>query len=200
MRRPSPGLLPLLILALGASGCGRDEIKTYRVAKEPAAVPAPALDTSDRAMANTAVTTASGPGLRWTAPASWSVGPANPKRKATYLIPGEAGATAELAITAFPGDVGGRLANVNRWRNELSLPPIAASELDAALQHLHVGDFHIDVVELVSPGTPPAKRVISALVPHDNSTWFFKLTGPDALVASEKAAFIAFLQTLRPQS
>jgi hypothetical protein len=40
--------------------------------------------------------------------------------------------------------------------------------------------------------------VLGALVPHAGATWFFKLDGPDAVVAREKSAFIAFLQTLRP--
>ena len=149
------------------------------------------------AMANTAVTTASGPGLVWTAPADWSAGPDRPMRKATLLIPGEAGGPgAELAITAFPGDVGGNLANVNRWRQQLSLPPIGEAELGGALQHMDVGALHLDVVELVGGN---GQRVLGAIVPHAGATWFFKVTGPDALVAANKDAFLAFLRTVRPQ-
>ncbi len=208
MRRP---ILPALLCVLGAlsfTACRKDEIVTYRVAKDPAPAAAPAADPAatsapggaQATMANTAVTTASGPGLAWTAPAAWTAGPERPMRKATLLIPGEAGATAELAITAFPGDVGGNLANVNRWRQQLSLPPIGEAELGGALEHLHVGDLHIDVVELVGPGSPPAQRVLGAIVPYAGATWFFKVTGPDALVAREKAAVLAFLQTIRPQN
>jgi hypothetical protein len=151
-------------------------------------------------MANTAVTTASGPGLAWTAPAHWQAGPERAMRKATYFVPGPDGTKAELSVTAFPGDVGGNLANLNRWRQQLGLPPIDAAQLGSALEHLHAGSFHIDVAELIGPGTPPAKRVLGAIVPHAGATWFFKLDGPDALVAKEKPAFLAFLQTLRPQT
>jgi hypothetical protein len=35
---------------------------------------------------------------------SWSIGPAD--------------AAADLAVTVFPGDVGGRVANFNRWRQQ----------------------------------------------------------------------------------
>ncbi len=202
--------VPLLVslTALVFTGCRREEIRTYTVKKDPAAsapsaaatdattAPAPG---SDAAMRNTAVTTADGRGLAWTAPAHWTVGPEKAMRKATYLVPGENGAPgAELAVTAFPGDVGGTLANINRWRGQLSLPPIGETELASALTHLDVGPLHLDHVELASAGTPPARRVLGALVPHAGATWFFKLDGPDAVVAREKAAFLAFLQTLRP--
>ena len=152
-------------------------------------------------MANTRVDTASGPALAWEVPAGWSAGPERPMRKATLLIPGEAGAPgAELSVTAFPGDVGGNLANVNRWRQQLSLPPIGEAELGSALQHLDVGALHVDFVELVGPAKPPAspQSVLGAIVPYAGATWFFKLTGPDALVARERDAFLAFVRSLRP--
>ena len=202
----------LLVAMLSLSACRRDEVRTYSVQKDPAAAPsAPAASPSTpsaapaaaapagASMANTAVTTASGPGLAWTAPAHWQAGPERPMRKATFFINGDADAKAELSITAFPGDVGGNLANVNRWRQQIGLPALTADQLGGALQHIHVGDFHVDVAELVGPGTPPAKRVLGAIVPHAGATWFFKLDGPDALVAREKDAFFAFLDTLSVQ-
>lgn len=193
------GLLALLV------GCRRDEVRTYTTPKEqaPAAIPAAAkapMADADAMMRNTPVTTASGPGLAWTAPAHWTDGGERPMRKATFVITAEDGSTAELAVTAFPGDVGGNLANVNRWRQQLGVGPVSEAELGRLLQHVHVADFHIDVAELTGPGSPPAKRVLGAIVPYQGSTWFFKLDGPDALVSREKAAFFAFLQTLRPQS
>ena len=212
MRRASFSILVALLgtCVLGAAGCRRDEIRTYAVEKEPAA-PAPKAPAGPHAgtmpspvgapgasMANTRVDTASGPALAWDAPAGWNAGPERPMRKATLLIPGENGGPgAELAVTAFPGDVGGNLANVNRWRQQLSLPPIPESELGSALRHLDVGGLHIDHVELVGTAAP-AQRVLGAIVPHGGATWFFKLSGPDALVARERETFLAFLRTLRP--
>jgi hypothetical protein len=214
--------LSCLVAAAALSACRKEEIVTYRVVKDHGATPAAAPATAQPAspalaapaaptpgatpaqtdmanMANTAVTTASGPGLAWTVPAGWSAGPERAMRKATLLIPGEAGAPgAELAITAFPGDVGGNLANVNRWRQQLALAPIGEAELRGALQHLDIGSLHVDVVELIGTGSP-AQRVLGAIVPHAGATWFFKLTGPDALVAAQKESFLAFIKTVRPQ-
>ncbi len=212
---------------LAFSGCREAKITSYRVPKEappPAAVNAASLDPHSDPhaglgippvnsgsmpvasgpvdMASTPVPTATGDALVWTAPEHWQSRPASPMRKATLIIPGDAeGQQAELAITAFPGDVGGNLANVNRWRQQLQLAPIGASELRATLTHVHAGDLHIDIAELLGPAPTDGtlrQRVLGAIVPFNGATWFFKLTGPDALVAREKNAFYAFVQTIRP--
>lgn len=213
-------ILPVLATLLAVAGCRDAEIATYRVPKEappPAAVNATSADPHaglgippveagplplPADMASTEVPTASGADLAWTAPAGWQSRPASTMRKATYIIPGQTGEeNAELAVTAFPGDVGGNLANLNRWRQQLGLPPIAASQLGAALHHVHAGGLHIDVAELLGPAPSDGQarqRVLGAIVPHQGSTWFFKLTGPDALVSREKQTFLDFIQTLRP--
>lgn len=157
----------------------------------PAAAPAVAAPPAPD-MAGPPVVKAAGPGLKWRAPVHWQEKPASSMRKATFLITGADGAVAELAVTAFPGEVGGELANVNRWRGQLSLPPIAAGELAGAVQRLTVNGLPVVLVEL----TGGAPAVLGAMVPHAGSTWFFKLTGPADLVAAEKPAFLAFVQTL----
>ena len=85
--------------------------------------------------------------------------------------------------------------------NEASIP-IDADDLNSVLTHIHVGDLHIDLAELLGPAPAdegkPRLRVLGAIVPHNGATWFFKLTGPDALVAREKNAFIAFIQSIQP--
>ena len=118
-------------------------------------------------------------------------------RKGSYTVPGADGAEADLSITAFPGDVGGNLANVNRWRGQLELPPLPEGELSSSLQHLDIGDLHVDVVEFANTQSAKPQRMIGAIVPFGGSTWFFKLTGPDTLVAKERDAFLAFLQTIK---
>src|SRR5882724_4414392 len=128
-------LVPLALASLVLlSACRDPKVTSYRVPKETpeplppiltGALPAgssPSTPGSD--MAATAVPTASGDGLAWTAPANWTVKPASAMRKGSYRVPGPDGTDADLSITAFPGDVGGRLANVNRWRGQLELPPL----------------------------------------------------------------------------
>ncbi len=211
-------LFSALATLLTSSGCRDAKIVSYRVPKEsppPAAAnphagmglpsdsgaAAPGGPMSGN-MAGTPVPTASDGDLTWTAPAAWQARPASAMRKATFIIAGDApGEQAELAVTAFPGDVGGNLANVNRWRTQLQLPPITAGELGAALVPVEAGNLHAELAELVGPapvGDKPRQRVLGVIVPFNGATWFFKLSGPDALVAREKDAFLSFLKTLQP--
>ena len=117
-------------------------------------------------------------------------------RKGTYSISGDGG-DAELTITAFPGDVGGDLANLNRWRSQVELPPIPQSEFASAAQKLERNGLRLTVVDIGGTGAKP-QRIRGAMIPHGGSTWFFELLGPDVTVAKEMAAFMAFLDTIKP--
>jgi hypothetical protein len=202
-----------IAVTLLLTACGRDEVTSYRVPKEPdpvlpSAAAAPAAESGPMgpmaggpmaggAMANTAVPTAEGPSLVWSAPAAWRVKPASAMRKGSYAISGPGGADADLSITAFPGDVGGDLANVNRWRGQLQLPPLDASALEGAVARFQAHGLAFAVVELAGAAPANRQRILGAIVPVDGSTWFFKLMGPDAVVAAAKPAFLEFLQSVR---
>lgn len=148
-------------------------------------------------MANTAVPTASGADLTWTAPSHWQSKAGSSMRKGTFVITGEGGATAELAITAFPGDVGGEVANVNRWRGQIQLAAVSATDAGAALTRLSVNGLNIAVLDIANPNLNPPVRMLGGMVPFTGATWFFKLTGPDTLVAKEKTAFLEFMKTVK---
>jgi hypothetical protein len=195
-----PFLCAILLASLAMSGCRDREITAYRAPKDPAvAMPgaggptAPAVDN----MANTAVPTG-GDSLTWTAPTAWTAKPASAMRKGSFAIK-EGDAEADLSITSFPGDTGGLLANLNRWRGQISLPPLAPDQLDANREHVDIGSLHVDVVDFVGTANGTPTRIVGAIVPVGSETWFFKLMGPDALVAKEKSAFREFLNTVRPR-
>lgn len=204
------------LLALGA--CHDPKVTTYRVPKEAdqgvanadAQVPAMAAAPAEDPHANAAPTAApagmpaqphavaSGASLTWTAPTGWQSKQVGSMRKATYELSGPAGATAELAISAFPGDVGGESANVNRWRGQVGLNPLSDADAAAAIQRIEANGLKIGVVDLVDTSAADPVHMLGAMVPFDGSTWFFKLLGPDATVAPQKPAFVAFLKTLKP--
>jgi hypothetical protein len=76
---------------------------------------------------------------------------------------------------------------------------VGQSEFEAATQHLDRNGLHMTVVDVAGTGAN-AQRILGAMVPFQGATWFFKLTGPDKLVAQEKAAFTAFLDTVKPSA
>ncbi|MBI2814772.1 MAG: hypothetical protein HYX71_10850 [Opitutae bacterium] len=209
---PRPLASAAVVLLLLLNGCRDREIMAYRAPKDPVPPVQPAAPGSGQLppdhpplgggagvdMANTAVPTG-GDSLIWTAPAAWTAMPDRPMRKATFALKGADGTAADLAITAFPGDTGGLLANVNRWRGQIGLPSLAEAEVAAGLDHLDANGLHIDVVDMVGSAGGAPTRLLGAIIPHRGETWFVKLTGPDALVAREKPAFLEFLRTVRPR-
>jgi len=198
----------LAAAALVLSGCRDREVTAYRAPKDPSpklpempaghpptgqapAAGAPAA-AAPGAMTGS-VPTAEGAALVWAAPANWTPKALGSMRKGSYAITGDAGATADLAITAFPGDTGGLFANVNRWRGQVGLGPIEAAQLDANTQSIEANGLKMIVVEATGSGN----TLLGAIVPYNGQTWFFKLLGPEALVAREKPAFREFLNTVK---
>src|SRR5690606_30325520 len=102
-------------------------------------------------------------------------------RKGSYDLPGDDGSVADLSIIAFPGDVGGLLANVNRWRKQISLPPLVGSELDAHTKDLGIGSRRATMVDFASNANGAPTRIIAAIIRHGANTWVFKLMGSDDL-------------------
>ena len=183
----SPRLFSIGLVAatLLIAGCGDEKVETYRIPKEKdpelpaAAAPdsaGPGSPAAGASMADTAVPTASGSDLTWSAPDGWSAKAASAMRKGSYTVPG-GGGEADLSITAFPGDVGGELANVNRWRGQVGLGPLAPQDLDASVSRVQSNGLTLTLVELQAGGAA-GKSILGAIVPFGGSTWFFKLTGP----------------------
>jgi hypothetical protein len=130
-----------------------------------------------------------GASLLWQAPADWQNLPGSAMRRGSYAL----GGGAEVAITAFPGEVGGVLANVNRWRGQAGLAPVDETGLGQATTPIESNGLHFLLVDAEGGSA----SVVAALLPWNGATWFFKLTGPADAVAKAKPAFLAFLKTVR---
>ncbi len=203
---PSRPLLLSLCLApvLFLLGCDeKPKVVTYSVPKEKStsAPTAPAISSAPMADANSsaAMSAAGLPQVSSAAAAQFSPGPVpahwradtdKPMRQGSWSIPGPDGSTADWSITVFPGDVGGDLANVNRWRGQIQLGPISAAELPAALQPISVGGIPGKAVLL--PG--PTQTVYGIILPRGPETWFFKFTGTAATFSSEKSSLQSFAE------
>lgn len=202
-------LIPCIAVVLLGTACRDAKVASYRVPKEKdqqmpgiaadAAAPTAPANAADPAaapgMAATPVVTAGGSGLTWTAPTAWKTKAASSMRKGSYTVSG-AGGEADLSITAFPGDVGGEVANINRWRGQISLPPLGEGEAAAAVSRATQADLNLTIVDFGGTGAN-AQRIVGAMVPYGGATWFFKLMGPDAVVAEAKPAFLEFLKTVK---
>ncbi|HMD60592.1 MAG TPA: hypothetical protein VKG78_04140 [Opitutaceae bacterium] len=181
-------LLAVAGICCGLAGCRDRGVTSYRIPKEPDAEAATAPEAA----------AAGAPEIRWTAPDGWQPQAASAMRQGSYLVPGAAGAAADVSIVSFPGTGGDDLANINRWRDQLKLTPVTAAEVAGQVQSVPgaVGQFILaDLEGAVSERG--AARILGAWLRQPDRVWFFKMMGPSDLVGAQKDAFIALLQSVR---
>jgi hypothetical protein len=145
--------------------------------------------------ANTASSekTSEKPQIKWDVPQGWSPAPASVMRYASFTVTGESGDKIDISVVTFPGDGGSDAENVNRWRQQIGLPAADASTLKSAIVPVKSGDTDFPSIDM----TGTKSRVLAAWARRDGRTWFFKLTGPNAVVEKEKPKFVKFLQSVR---
>ncbi len=131
---------------------------------------------------------------QWKAPPHWKAQPLTAMRKGSFLITGENNSRAEVSITSFGGMAGGILANINRWRGQIGLAAISEPDLEKNAETTHIQGHHITIVNMAGKG---GQRILGAITPHGEETWFFKISGDDQLVQSQKPALIEFLKTVK---
>jgi len=196
-----PSLLTLSAAALLCACKPEPRVVRYEAAPEATATaetaapaaqsPAPAAPTL-QAPASMKAEAAGFSAPKWAAlPAGWSVGPENAMRKGTFIVPGPDGSKAELAVTVFPGSVGGLTANVNRWRGQIGLPPADEASIRASAQEAKVGPD--SGMRFIMKSGDGAKATDAVMVPKGGSTWFLKLSGDTKAVESAGAAFVKFI-------
>lgn len=132
----------------------------------------------------------------WVAPSHWGPGPASSMRRGSYRVDGAGGTTIDIAVTTFPGDVGGLLPNLNRWRQQIGLPPITHAELPTAASTIQVGGQQAIWADFTGSGARP-QRTLVAQFQVGGESWFFKATGDATLVSSEEANIRAFVESVR---
>ena len=191
---PARHLIALSLLAFVA-GCGRDDVKVYRVAKEnPSAPPQAAMPDG-----HPDISTAANPQLKWKTPEGWNEVPPGDMRVASFTVKGKEGKQADVRVIPLPGAAGGDAANVNRWRGELGLSPLTPEEVQKAAQKIEVGGAPAELHDIVgkNPKSSEPTRILGAIQHREGMAWFFKMTGDSQLVAEQKSAFIELLKSFQ---
>lgn len=195
-----------LMTALAAAcltGCGREEVRVYQAPKDQAAAPVvtdphAGLDMTSGMAAAGLDRPSSASGLKWQTPAGWKEQPSGQMRVGFFTVAGEHNQQAEVTIIPLSGRAGSDLDNVNRWLAQIGSPPVTSEQLAALGQPVPVAASPGQLYDLSGPeSSNPRKRTLAAVARRDGTAWFFKMTGDDALVAAQKAAYIGFLETAR---
>jgi hypothetical protein len=184
-----------LIAAL--AGCGRDDVRTYRVPKETQppqqlaqAQPLPA-DHPDISG------TPARPAIQAKAPAGWEEAPLGAMRVASYRVKSANGKTADISVVPLGGMAGRDLDNVNRWRGQIGLKPIGDVDLAKLAEAVQIGGQEGKLYEMVGQNADSGEktRMLAAIVRRGDTAWFFKILGEDGLVSEQKPAFVEYLQS-----
>ena len=132
------------------------------------------------------------PQIKWQMPSGWSEVPASAMRYASF----SAGANdnkVDVSIVTFPGEGGSDADNVNRWRQQIGLPPMNPSAVATEIEPLTSEGAPFSIVDIAGTNA----RTLAAWTRRDGHVWFFKATGPNAAVEKEKSNFVKFIQSVR---
>jgi len=214
-------LVSLLLLA----GCGSsdDEIRVYQVSRPDSMPPsetaprpamAPTADAPTQPKGPSQATPSGQGGMQmlpgmdsqveqisdatWTAPEGWEEFPPNPPRKGNFNIQREGSDAVLATVTAFPGTVGGLLANVNRWRGEVGLEPLREDQLEGLLKTVYVDGRTAYIVDLTREHSGAGvNSTLGAIIPRDDSTWFVKIMGDSAVLATQVPKLKEFMESMQ---
>jgi hypothetical protein len=180
-------------------GCQKDAAKEEAAAKPAqtaAAAPKPAAAPSAKPKPPAAKR------LEWDDPKAWKKIPASGMRYMSYQIPPVAGEKeiAELNVFVLGGDIE---SNIQRWIDEfsnydvktLSRSDRVVNDMTQAVVEIPKGTFSGG---MSSGGATDNFGLLGAIVvTPENSTYFFKLTGPSGTVAAARPAFYQLLDSVR---
>jgi hypothetical protein len=140
------------------------------------------------AMPQVAAPTSNKPEIKWDVPSDWSPAPTSAMRYASFAVPAD---HVDISVVTLPGDGGDDLGNINRWRQQLGLPPSNATT--SSIVPLKTNETTFSTIDIAGANT----RTVAAWTRKDGHAWFFKLTGPSNGVEKEKPNFVKFVQSVR---
>ena len=202
----------LLIGVFSIAGCGkkdgRIEIVDTRIATHSPPLPSrpasarerfnmqgPSFDQGDSDAANASLP------FKWDTPPGWQeIAPVS-MRMINFRI-GES-ANVDCYVTVLPGQGGGMAENINRWRGQMSLPPLSEQEILQMPQKKLLGRNATYILcdgAFKGMGQESANEgytLAGMLLHHVGLSIFVKLIGPSDLVKPELDHFDSFCSSLR---
>jgi hypothetical protein len=190
--------LALPALVLGA-GCGEYEIQTYRAPKGAVTEASAAPQSTETAAENREGASRTGR-PDWAVPEGWRrVESESAMRAATFEAGGGDASEVEIAVTALSGRAGGVRPNVNRWRRQIGLEPLSQKAIEQGLSRFEAGAREGYFVDMVGPEKRERNRVVGAILPGAQRTWFVKARAPAEALDPHLDALRAFARSFRPR-
>lgn len=203
----------VVVMALFVAGCGGDE-PTPTLGSGPGdessrsarTLPVPGQEmTEGRPQAGTAAGT-----LAWSVPAGWiEEEPATPMRNYQYRLPGGNGDGECIVFYFGPGEGGDPMSNARRWAGQFvqpdgssSLEVMKVTTLDSTsvpVQMVEVtGTYDGGMTMTAQPAEArPGHMLLGGIAQGPDGPWFFKVTGPEATIREQRAAFVGMMESIR---
>jgi hypothetical protein len=177
------------IIPLVLAACNNEKISVYRIPKENNQV---SLQNGSGSLAPPPPANPAS----WTKPDGWTEKTLSEMRLGSFDVKGSDGESADVSVTAFPGDAGGLDSNVNRWREQVHQPALQGEQLSQSWQEETVDGVPTIIVDLQSPaGAEKVSGILGAVMRTANRTWFVKMSGPPDLLQAQKTNFLQFVQS-----
>lgn len=192
------------LMILATAGCNRDSVKVYHADANDAATPTPPPMAASGGMPSSmpegmvAPDNSGQPTLQFALPAGWEKKTPTQMRVASFMV-SQDGKQADVSVIPLGGLAGTDPANVNRWRGQVGLAALSEDDVAKLAEKVSVGDEPAGLYDLAgtTPGSGEAERILGVMLHRNETSWFFKMTGDAALVATQKPAFISFLKSLQ---
>jgi hypothetical protein len=135
----------------------------------------------------------------WQVPAGWQETPGGQFLVAKFIVTGADKAQAAVNVSMSAGEGGGLTGNVNRWRRQIGLGELSEAEVNKLASATDMGGTKATFVDMAGTDakTGQKTRLVGAMVPRPDQTWFYKLMGSESVVEREKDAFTRFVQSAK---
>jgi hypothetical protein len=178
----------MLAIALALVSCHNDKIEVYRIPKEGIKV---SMQSGSEGLVPPPANSA-----QWTKPDDWKEQPLSEMRLGSFKVDGSNDASADISVIAFPGEAGGLISNINRWRGQLQLAPLEEDQLPQTTQRTEVDNIPTYLVDFqTAENAAKPSRILGAVLQAADRTWFVKMTGPPELLESQHGTFLAFVKS-----
>lgn len=188
-----------LVGAVFLCGCDQPQIRVYEAPKEPpremvadsSSAPmmaAPPMAAPERQL----------PKVTYKLPKDWMERAPNEISIANFSVTGAGGKSAGISIAPLPRLADREAEVVNMWREQMGLKPLDKSEIPGQLTEVDVAGTKGKMFEVTGPakGGEGPQRIITVMVHEPTTSWFYKISGDDALVTAQKDAFLQFLKSV----
>jgi hypothetical protein len=136
---------------------------------------------------------------QWKTPEGWQEQPGSNAMRVTSFRVGSGEQTAEVIVSRIPqGQSGSLVDNVNRWRGQVGLGPVASAK-EAGFQFIPVAGHEGMFLSYTATkaGAAPAKQLLVAMTIEGTDDWYVKMLGPAPVVSAQGDAFKQFVSSLQ---